>query len=91
MEVPNDMDGLLRGILSGDKSWRGRFPGLDDDDVVFIEKILSNITDGSKAVFVAFHPDDERFQYMLLNTNRAGAVRLLARVLMRIAELESET
>jgi len=58
---------------------------LDEEDRAFIERILKSITLGSKGVFVVVHPND-RMQYMLLNTNRAGAIALLAKVMQRTAE-----
>ena len=56
-------------------------------DVCFelADRILKSIKQGSKGVFVVLHPND-RMQYMLLNTNRAGAIALLAKVMQRTAE-----
>ena len=45
---------------------------LDDEDKAFIDRVV-------------LHPND-RMQYMLLNTNRAGAIALLAKVMQRTAE-----
>jgi hypothetical protein len=81
MEVPSNLDLFLKDMLSDDEAQ----VALDAQDRAFVERILTSITSGSKGVFVALHPDD-RMQYMLLNTNRAGAIALLARVLQRTAE-----
>ena len=81
MDTPDDMDLPLRDLL------REEAPAFElrADDKVFIDKILASITHGSKGVFVVMHPND-RMQYMLLNTNHAGAITLLAKVLQRTAQ-----
>jgi hypothetical protein len=81
MEVPENLDTFLKDLLADESS-----PvQLDEEDRAFIDRILKSITTGSKGVFVVLHPND-RMQYMLLNTNRAGAIALLARVMQRTAE-----
>jgi len=81
MEVPSNLDLFLKDMLSEDDVQ----VALDAQDRAFVERILTSITGGTKGVFLVLHPDD-RMQYMLLNTNRAGAIALLARVLQRAAE-----
>ena len=81
MEVPENLDTFLKDLLA-DESLPVQ---LDEEDRAFIDRILKSITTGSKGVFVVLHPND-RMQYMLLNTNRAGAIALLARVMQRTAE-----
>jgi hypothetical protein len=81
MDVPENLDTFLKDLLADESS-----PvQLDEEDRAFIDRILKSITTGSKGVFVVLHPND-RMQYMLLNTNRAGAIALLARVMQRTAE-----
>ena len=81
MDVPENLDTFLKDLLAEES-----VPvQLDDEDRAFIDRILKSITTGSKGVFVVLHPND-RMQYMLLNTNRAGAIALLARVMQRTAE-----
>ena len=81
MDVPENLDTFLKDLLADESA-----PvQLDDEDRAFIDRILKSITTGSKGVFVVLHPND-RMQYMLLNTNRAGAIALLARVMQRTAE-----
>jgi len=81
MDVPENLDTFLKDLLADESA-----PvQLDEEDRAFIERILKSITTGSKGVFVFLHPND-RMQYMLLNTNRAGAIALLARVMQRTAE-----
>jgi hypothetical protein len=81
MEVPENLDIFLKDLLAEE------IPSvqLDEEDKAFIDRILKSITTGSKGIFVVLHPND-RMQYMLLNTNRAGAISLLARVMQRTAE-----
>ncbi|MDQ6941179.1 MAG: hypothetical protein M3169_01530 [Candidatus Eremiobacteraeota bacterium] len=81
MDVPDNLDTFLRDLLKEE----GGAVQLDDEDRAFIDRILNSITQGSKGVFVVLHPND-RMQYMLLNTNRAGAIALLAKVMQRTAE-----
>jgi hypothetical protein len=83
MEVPENLDALLSDILRDEQ--RGCPVQLDDEDKAFIDRIMNSITTGSKGIFVVLHPND-RMQYMLLNTNRAGAIALLAKVMQRTAE-----
>jgi hypothetical protein len=81
MDVPSNLDTFLKELLAEES-----VPvQLDDEDRAFIDRILKSITTGSKGIFVVLHPND-RMQYMLLNTNRAGAIALLARVMQRTAE-----
>ena len=81
MDVPENLDTFLKDLLADESA-----PvQLDDEDRAFIDRILKSITTGSKGVFVVLHPND-RMQYMLLNTNRAGAIALLAKVMQRTAE-----
>ena len=81
MDVPENLDTFLKEMLSDEEAT----VHLDADDRAFIDRILKSITTGSKGVFVVLHPND-RMQYMLLNTNRAGAIALLAKVMQRTAE-----
>jgi hypothetical protein len=83
MDVPENMDTFLSDLLKEEES--NGCVQLDEEDRAFIERILKSITLGSKGVFVVVHPND-RMQYMLLNTNRAGAIALLAKVMQRTAE-----
>jgi hypothetical protein len=81
MDVPENLDIFLNDLLAEEEAT----VQLDDEDRAFIDRILKSITTGSKGIFVVLHPND-RMQYMLLNTNRAGAIALLARVMQRTAE-----
>ena len=81
MDVPENLDTFLNDLLAEETAT----VQLDEDDRAFIDRILKSITTGSKGIFVVLHPND-RMQYMLLNTNRAGAIALLARVMQRTAE-----
>ena len=89
-EFRNKLDDVLGHILGADKDSglqdaQHHHVELDDEDRAFVERIMDSVTTGSKGIFVVLHPND-RMQYMLLNTNRAGAIALLAKVLQRTAE-----
>lgn len=81
MDIPNDLDAALRALLRDER----KRCYLSDEDLAFLDRLLDSIQEGSRGVFVVIHPD-ERMQYMLLNTNRPGAISLLAKVLQRTAE-----
>jgi hypothetical protein len=81
MDVPQNLDGFLNDLLRPDNTK----VVLAEEDRAFLERILASIETGSKGVFVVLHPND-RMQYMLLNTDRTGAVSLLAKVLARTAD-----
>jgi uncharacterized protein involved in type VI secretion and phage assembly len=83
MDVPENLDVFLTDLLKEEVG--NSCVQLDEEDLAFIDRILKSITLGSKGVFVVVHPND-RMQYMLLNTNRAGAIALLAKVMQRTAE-----
>jgi hypothetical protein len=88
MDCPDNLDVFLRDLLKEESE--SSSVQLDEEDKAFIDRILTSITQGSKGIFVVLHPND-RMQYMLLNTNRAGAIGLLAKVMQRTAEaLETE-
>ena len=81
MDVPDDLEALLRKLVQ--KEAEGS--ALAAEDRVFVDRILDSITHGSKGVFIALHPNND-MQYLLLNTDRVGAIALLARVMQRTAE-----
>jgi len=83
MNVPENLDSFLHELLKEEET--GEVIHLDEEDRAFIDRIVRSITTGSKGIFVVLHPND-RMQYMLLNTNRAGAITLLAKVMQRTAE-----
>jgi hypothetical protein len=91
MDTPKNLDAFLTGLLQRNTAEEtAPHVELDDDDRAFVERIMDSVTTGSKGIFVVLHPND-RMQYMLLNTNRAGAIALLAKVMQRTAEaLESD-
>ena len=81
MDVPSNLDEFLKALLTEESVPMQ----LDDNDRLFAEKILKSITQGSKGIFVVLHPNDT-MQYILLNTNRVGALSLLAIIRQRVAE-----
>jgi hypothetical protein len=81
MNVPDDLDAMLRDLVRDEAGGMHLAP----EDKAFIDHVLTSITKGSKGIFVVLHPNDV-MQYMLLNTGRAGAIALLARVMQRTAE-----
>jgi hypothetical protein len=91
MDTPENLDAFLTDLLQRSTAEESvPHVELDDDDRAFVERIMDSVTTGSKGIFVVLHPND-RMQYMLLNTNRAGAIALLAKVMQRTAEaLESD-
>jgi hypothetical protein len=86
METPDNLDDFLAGLIrhAADDGTEQDVK-LNRDQRAFIERILDSVTTGSKGVFVVLHPN-ERMQYMLLNTNRAASIGLLANVIQRTGE-----
>jgi hypothetical protein len=90
METPDNLDDFLAGLIrqaadGGTADGSAEDVKLNRDQRAFIERILDSVTTGSKGVFVVLHPN-ERMQYMLLNTNRAASIALLANVIQRTGE-----
>ncbi|HTJ25859.1 MAG TPA: hypothetical protein VMA36_06830 [Candidatus Limnocylindria bacterium] len=83
MNVPDDLDAMLRDLVRDEAASTSTH--LAPEDKAFVDHVLASITQGSKGIFVVLHPNDV-MQYMLLNTGRAGAIALLARVMQRTAE-----
>jgi hypothetical protein len=91
MDTPANLEIFLANLLASDIDEEpAPNIGVDDDGRAFVDNILKAVRTGSKAIFVVLHPND-RMQYMLLNSNRAGAIALLASVMRLAAEaLESD-
>ncbi len=86
METPDNLDDFLAGLIRhAPDDDTANVVKLSPDQRTFIERILDSVTTGSKGVFVVLHPN-ERMQYMLLNTNRAASIALLANVIQRTGE-----
>jgi hypothetical protein len=88
METPDNLDDLLSELRSNQHQAMSKAVTCDKithDDLAFIQNMLDSIGSGSKAIFVALHPD-RKLQYILLNTSRAGSLALLAKVMERVAE-----
>jgi hypothetical protein len=86
MECPENLDHFLNALLrDGADESSAPLLELDEAQRTFIERMLDSVTTGSKSIFVVLHPND-RMQYMLLNTDRTGAITLLAQVMQRTGE-----
>lgn len=85
METPKNLDLFLANLIQEAAADDAPHVELDDDQRAFIERILDSVTTGSKGIFIVLHPND-RMQYMMLNTNRASAIGLLANVMQRTGE-----
>jgi hypothetical protein len=87
LDTSQNSDAFLTTLLqprSADEEPESRAK-LDGIDRAFVERIMGSVTTGSKGNFIVLHPNDQ-MQYMLLNTNRSGAIALLAAVMQRTAE-----
>lgn len=88
MDTPENIDGLLAELRANqhpDLSKAVTCDSIANDDLAFVQRILGSLESGSRAIFVALHPDG-KLQYIMLNTNRAGSLSLLADVMKRVAE-----
>jgi len=73
MYAPDDLDGLLTQLLQRTPAVR---QPIDHYDREFIDGIIKAVETGSRAVFIVLHPNDD-LQYILLNENLDGALKLL--------------
>ena len=86
MDIPENLDGFLTTVL-GNSPDDVPAPRVELDEVehAFVDRMMDSVTTGSNGIVVMLHPND-RLQCLLLNTNRAHAVTVLATVIKRIAE-----
>ena len=78
MEVPRDIDAVLRRLLEG--SLEGSEQSmLAPEDESYLTSLIASVRNGRRAVLIV-EDADERLRYMFSNTTRAEAVTMLGKV-----------
>lgn len=77
MEIPSDIDGVLKRLL--DLSRDGEQTVLAPEDEAYLSSLIASVRLGRRAVLIV-EDADERLRYMFSNATRAEAVTMLGKV-----------
>ena len=78
MEIPHDIDAVLRRLLEG--SLEGTEQSmLAPEDESYLSSLIASVRAGRRAVLIV-EDADERLRYMFSNATRAEAVTMLGKV-----------
>lgn len=84
METPEDIDKLLKSLLSDDKTAQDSVE-IDEEDMAFLNRLIDSVKRGSRAILIVVDPEDEQMEYIVANASRAQAIVMLARMIQRTA------
>lgn len=84
METPEDIDKLLKSLLSDDKTALDSVE-IDEEDMAFLNRLIDSVKRGSRAILIVVDPEDEQMEYIVANASRAQAIVMLARMIQRTA------
>ena len=79
MELPNDLDTVLKGLLQP-RCDSVEVSVLAAEDEAYLRSLTAAIRAGQRAVVIVEDPD-ERLRYMFSNATRAEAVSILGKVI----------
>ena len=89
MEIPSDIDAVLKRLLCADRA--DGETALAPEDEAYLTSLIAAVRSGRRAVLVV-EDADERLRYMFSNATRAEAVTMLGKVVeatgRRLAEGE---
>ena len=78
MEIPHDIDAVLRRLLEG--SLEGAEQSmLAPEDESYLSSLIASVRSGRRAVLIV-EDADERLRYMFSNATRAEAITMLGKV-----------
>ncbi|HXM07087.1 MAG TPA: hypothetical protein VN936_06475 [Candidatus Acidoferrum sp.] len=77
MEIPNDIDAVLKRLLDPDRA--DGETALAPEDEAYLTSLIAAVRTGRRAVLVV-EDADERLRYMFSNATRAEAVTMLGKV-----------
>ena len=77
MEIPSDIDAVLKRLLDANTGTTGST--LAPEDEAYLNALLESVRSGRRAVLIV-EDADERLRYMFSNTTRAEAVTMLGKV-----------
>ena len=80
MDVPRDIDAVLRRLLDGSfETTTGSTSMLAPEDESYLTSLIASVRAGRRAVLIV-EDADERLRYMFSNATRAEAVTMLGKV-----------
>jgi hypothetical protein len=79
VEVPRDIDAVLRRLLEGSLETGGHTSMLAPEDESYLTSLIASVRAGRRAVLIV-EDADERLRYMFSNATRAEAVTMLGKV-----------
>jgi len=79
VEVPQDIDAVLRRLLDGSFESGGGMSMLAPEDESYLTSLIASVRAGRRAVLIV-EDADERLRYMFSNATRAEAVTMLGKV-----------
>jgi len=79
VEIPSNLDDVLRHILAKSRSESGSSV-LAPEDEAYLNDLILAVRDGKRAIVVV-EDADERLRYMFSNATRAEAVSMLGKVI----------
>ncbi|MGR4063938.1 MAG: hypothetical protein ACLQPV_00645 [Vulcanimicrobiaceae bacterium] len=89
MEVPRDIDSVLKRLLASRVAVEPDGCALSPEDEAYLTSMIEAIRSGSRGVLVV-EDSDERLKFMFSNASRAEAISMLGKVIeatgRRIAE-----
>ncbi len=91
MEVPRDIDSVLKRLLASRVAVDAESCALSPEDEAYLTSMIEAIRSGSSAVLVV-EDSEERLKFMFSNASRAEAITMLGKVIeatgRRIAEVD---
>lgn len=79
MEIPGNLDDVLRHILDRSRSESGSSV-LAPEDEAYLNDLIVAVRDGKRAIVVV-EDGDERLRYMFSNATRCEAIGMLGKVI----------
>ena len=79
MELPRDIDAVLKRLLDDSAGPRSLDSSLTAEDESYLASLVSAVRSGRRAVLIV-EDADERLRYMFSNATRADAVTMLGKV-----------
>jgi len=79
VDVPRDIDAVLRRLLDGSTDAGGHTSMLAPEDESYLTSLIASVRAGRRAVLIV-EDADERLRYMFSNATRAEAVTMLGKV-----------
>jgi hypothetical protein len=79
VEVPSDIDAVLRHLLEGSLESSDGRSVLAPEDESYLSSLIASVRNGRRAVLIV-EDADERLRYMFSNATRAEAVSMLGKV-----------